>query len=162
MNPKKLGWLIVIVSVLVIVLLISFKLQLDKQNLKACASLCSTDGESSCSMAQCPYHQGTDFSWILILTSILSAFLGGAGFYITFAKTENLVQEKTYDLTKLSHQERDIFLLIKEHKEGIYQSELVKQLNLSKVKVTRILDKLQAHELIERKRRGMTNIVVVK
>lgn len=33
---------------------------------------------------------------------------------------------------------------------------------LTKVKVTRILDRLEGREIIERKRRGMTNVVILK
>ncbi len=48
-------------------------------------------------------------------------------------------------------------------KEGsIYQSVLVSETTFSKVKVTRILDKLEGKHLIERKRRGMTNIILLK
>ena len=33
---------------------------------------------------------------------------------------------------------------------------------MTKVKVTRILDKLEGRGLVERKRRGMTNVVMLK
>ena len=38
----------------------------------------------------------------------------------------------------------------------------MERLNTGKVKITRLLDKLEAKDLIERKRRGMNNIVVLK
>lgn len=46
--------------------------------------------------------------------------------------------------------------------DAIFQSELVEKAGMSKVKITRILDKLEARGLVERKRRGMTNVVVAK
>ncbi len=45
---------------------------------------------------------------------------------------------------------------------SIFQSDLVGKAGMPKVKVTRILDKLEGKGLVERKRRGMTNIVVLK
>ncbi len=45
---------------------------------------------------------------------------------------------------------------------SIFQSTLVEKTGLSKVKVTRILDKLEGKGIIERKRRGMTNMVILK
>ena len=45
---------------------------------------------------------------------------------------------------------------------SVLQSELVSTTGLTKVKVTRILDKLEGKGLIERRRRGMTNIVILK
>ena len=50
--------------------------------------------------------------------------------------------------------------IVKEN--SIFQSELVDRTGLNKVKVTRSLDKLEGKGLIERKRRGMTNVVILK
>ena len=44
----------------------------------------------------------------------------------------------------------------------IFQPDLADKTGFSKVKVTRILDRLEGKQLIERKRRGMTNVVVLK
>src|SRR3989339_38192 len=40
--------------------------------------------------------------------------------------------------------------------------EKMKKLEIGKVKATRLLDKLEAKQLIERKRRGMNNLVVLR
>ncbi|MBI4983154.1 MarR family transcriptional regulator [Candidatus Woesearchaeota archaeon] len=52
--------------------------------------------------------------------------------------------------------------LVLREQGSAYQSDLIKETRLTKVKVTRILDKLEGRGLIERKRRGMTNIVILK
>lgn len=44
----------------------------------------------------------------------------------------------------------------------IFQSDLVEKSGFSKVKVTRLLDRLEGQGAIERKRRGMTNVVILK
>jgi uncharacterized membrane protein len=44
----------------------------------------------------------------------------------------------------------------------MYQSDLIKETEFSKVKITRILDKMESKDVIDRKRRGMTNIIVLK
>ena len=94
---------------------------------------------------------------------LLVAFLGGIGFYLTLTKAEKLIEQKEYDLTKLNNEEKEIFLFIKENKdEGIYQSNIVEKFNIPKSKVSRILDKLERLEIVERKRRGMTNIILLK
>ena len=38
----------------------------------------------------------------------------------------------------------------------------MEKLEIRKVKATRLLDKLEAKQLIERKRRGLNNIVILK
>ena len=44
----------------------------------------------------------------------------------------------------------------------MFQADLIEKLNLGKVKVSRILDRLENKNLIERKRRGMNNLIVLK
>jgi GTP-sensing pleiotropic transcriptional regulator CodY len=44
----------------------------------------------------------------------------------------------------------------------IFQSQLVEKSGFSKSKVSLNLDKLEARRILERKRRGMTNVVVLK
>jgi len=65
-------------------------------------------------------------------------------------------------LNKLDNDERVILEKIIESEGAIFQSDLVEKTKFSKVKVTRILDKLEGKGLVERRRRGMTNVVVLK
>lgn len=65
-------------------------------------------------------------------------------------------------MNDLSDDEKLIFEKILEAEGTIFQSDLVEQSKLAKVKVTRLLDRLEGRGLIERKRRGMTNIVILK
>jgi len=64
-------------------------------------------------------------------------------------------------IKSLGEDEFRVYMLIKD--EGlIYQHEIVKTTGFSKAKVSRILDKLEAMGLVERKRRGMSNIVILR
>ncbi len=65
-------------------------------------------------------------------------------------------------LNKLNNDEKLIFDKIIESEGAIFQSDLVDKTKFSKVKVTRILDRLEGIGLIERKRRRMTNVVILK
>jgi uncharacterized membrane protein len=163
MDTKKIGLIIIIASVVILGLLLFLKLQTDKQMLTACEQSCGTLGGESCSLDSCPYHQGYNLSWVLIIMSILVAFLGGTGVYLFFPKKKvKIVEDKEYDLTALTEEERNIFHYIKNHKEGVYQSYIVKEFDLSKVQATRLLDKFEGMDLVERKRRGLANVVQVK
>ncbi len=62
----------------------------------------------------------------------------------------------------LKPEEREIYSIINNAEGAIFQAELVEKSRYSKVKVSRILDRLEGRGLIERKRRGMTNIVIAK
>jgi uncharacterized membrane protein len=61
----------------------------------------------------------------------------------------------------LEEREKEIVRMLE--KEGaIFQAALMEKFNIGKVGITRLLDKLEAKQIIERKRRGMNNIVVLK
>jgi len=163
MRLQKIGLIIVAVSIVVLCLLIFLKVQTDSQMLTACEESCGELGGVSCSLDSCPYHQGNNPAGVILIMSILVAFMGGTGVYLSLPKkTEKIIEEKEYDLSSLSDDEKKIFLFIKAHKEGVYQSHIVKEFELTKVQATRLLDKLEGSGLIERKRRGLANIVSVK
>lgn len=93
------------------------------------------------------------------------------GLYFVFFGESNL---KTKSLTKnkkienfempgdLNPDERAIMQIIVDEEGAVFQSTLTEKTNFSKVKITRILDKLEGKGNIERKRRGMTNVVILK
>jgi uncharacterized membrane protein len=65
-------------------------------------------------------------------------------------------------MSELAADEKLVLEKIIEAEGTIFQSDLVEKTGLTKVKVTRILDKLEGKAVIERKRRGMTNVVILK
>jgi uncharacterized membrane protein len=62
---------------------------------------------------------------------------------------------------KLSEDENLVLSKIVESDGTIFQSELVEKTDFNKVKITRILDSLEGKGVITRKRRGMTNVVIL-
>jgi uncharacterized membrane protein len=79
-------------------------------------------------------------------------------------KEKKKITKKSFktDMSKLSANEKTVFEKIIESQGALFQSELVEKSGFNKVKVTRILDKLEGKDLIDRKRRGMSNIVILK
>jgi len=73
-----------------------------------------------------------------------------------------LAQYSKKVISSLEENERRVYNLVVNANGSIFQSELVKHTGHSKVKITRILDRLEGKGVIERKRRGMTNIVLLK
>ncbi|MBI5072205.1 MarR family transcriptional regulator, partial [Candidatus Woesearchaeota archaeon] len=65
-------------------------------------------------------------------------------------------------LSKLDEDEKKIYELLKKSNGSVYQTDIIKETGYSKVKITRILDKMELAQIVERKRRGMTNIIVLK
>ena len=58
--------------------------------------------------------------------------------------------------------EKKVFDVLIKGDGSVFQNDLTKSTSYSKVKVSRILDRLETKGLIERRRRGMSNIVVLK
>lgn len=126
----------------------------------------------------CPMWGSIDFQTnlsigIMVLVVIIGLYLiffGKEEKIITKVKTikqqiePKRITKENYQkiMSDLSDDEKLVFEKIMEAEGTIFQSDLVEQSKLAKVKVTRLLDKLEGKNLIERKRRGMTNIVILK
>ncbi|MCX6816073.1 MAG: FKBP-type peptidyl-prolyl cis-trans isomerase [Candidatus Aenigmarchaeota archaeon] len=112
------------------------------------------------------------------LDSMLYAFVGIAiflavlGAYLLVHKVQkNIIvkkiiqkkEEKKAEAPKtLSPEYKQIFNIISQAGGTILQGEIVTKSNMDKVKVSRILDKLEMQGLVERRRHGMSNLVVLK
>lgn len=71
-------------------------------------------------------------------------------------------QNKNIDLKSFDEKERKIIEILQKENGAVFQASLIESLGIGKVALTRLLDKLEAKQVIERKRRGMNNIVVLK
>ena len=164
MKPRYLGLVIIAISLVVLASLFYLNSILSKQSLENCIEFCNLQKDSSCSLESCKANgQHNDHEKIISALELLIAFLIGIGFYLSLTKAEKIIEQKEYDLTKLNSEEKKVFLFIKENKDkGIYQSNIVEHFNFPKSKVSRILDRLEQTEIIERKRRGMTNIIFLR
>ena len=71
-------------------------------------------------------------------------------------------KKKKLNLEGLDKKEKRVINLLLEEGKAMFQADLMEKLEIGKVGMTRLLDKLEAKQFIERKRRGMNNIVVLK
>ncbi len=91
------------------------------------------------------------------------------GLFFIFAKEPERIifkkikePKKKLNLEGLSDDEKKVIELIQNENGAIFQASLMEKIGIGKVGITRLLDKLEAKQLIERKRRGMNNIVVLR
>lgn len=64
--------------------------------------------------------------------------------------------------SELARNEREIYEHVLEEDGVIEQREIVDRTDISKATVSRTLDRLESKQLVERKRRGMGNVVVLQ
>jgi uncharacterized membrane protein len=160
MKNKNVGYLIIGIAVVIAIIVLIFNLGLKN----IVGQTCSHGG--TCTM----------YDTIEAQTYLSLAIAGVVliiGLFLIFSKEETKIITKTkkvhiekkrkpIDYTKLDKEEKILVKVIEEADGTIFQSDLVEKSQFSKVKVSRILDRLEGKQLIERKRRGMTNVVVLK
>jgi len=81
---------------------------------------------------------------------------------IVFKKIKEKSVKKKINMNDLNNEEKKLVKIVQDNEGTIFQSDLVDNSGFSKVKVSRILDKLEGRGVLERKRRGMSNVVVLK
>ncbi len=156
MENKKVGFLIIGIAVVMAIIVWIFN-----SALNSIVGLSCTHG-SECSM----------YDTIRVQTGLSLAIVGviiAIGLFIMFAKPKERIivkkikeKKKKLKLDNLDKNEKNVIKLLQQENGAIFQSALMEKLEIGKVGVTRLLDKLEAKQLIERKRRGMNNIVVLK
>ena len=162
MENKNVGYMLIGISVLMIMIIFMFKSALTKFV------------DSSCTLAHgrdyCPMYSTISQQTYLALGIV--GILIVVGLVLIFSKPQEKIivktktvqkkpEKKIIDTKLLKPEEKKIFEFIKENKT-IFQADLIEKTGFGKAKMTRILDRLEGRGFIERKRRGMTNVVVLK
>ena len=161
MRNRNVGWLILGIAAIVVVIIFLFN------------SALKDIAFSTCSMETtlCPMNKTMSQQTYLSLT--IAGILVIIGLFLIFSKEhEKIVLKKIKEKVEVkgkpinySNLDKEEKIIVKalENAEGtMFQSDLVEKSGFDKVKVTRILDRLEGKQIIERKRRGMTNVVVLK
>ena len=159
MENKHVGYILIGVAILLIIIVFLFQNALKE----VVASTC-TAGEHSIS---CPMNEGINQQTYLSLGIV--GLLIIIGFVLIFTKPKERVivrkvkeKKRKLALNGLDEKEKRVIKIIQGENGTIFQAELMEKLGTGKVGITRLLDKLEAKQLIERKRRGMNNIVVLR
>ena len=158
MRNKNVGFLICGIALVIVVIVLIFN-----SGLKNIVGETCTHG-LTCSM----------FDTIAVQTWVSLAIAGLIfiiGLFLVFAKPEEKTiikkvkekqRKKKIDLSGLDKDEKKAIKILQEENGGMFQKTLMEKLEVGKVGMTRLLDKLEAKQFVERKRRGMNNIVVLK
>jgi uncharacterized membrane protein len=158
MKNRNVGFLIVGLAVVIVALVLFFN-----------AGLRSIVSETCSHGPTCTMYD------TISLQTYLSLAIAGIvlliGLFFIFAKENEKVVVKTIkekartkklDLSGLDKDEKEVVRILQEENGAVFQSSLMEMMGIGKVKMTRLMDKLEAKQLVERKRRGMNNIIVLK
>jgi len=168
MKNRNVGIVIIGIALLIGFIILAFN-----------RAMTSIINESCSHGPTCPMWGTINFQTSVSIGIMVFVILVGI-FLIFFAKEEKITETKIVkikeqikpkEVTKenykkvmsdLADDEKIVLEKIIEAEGTMFQSDLVEKSGFTKVKVTRILDKLEGKAVIERKRRGMTNVVILK
>ncbi|MFH1376841.1 MAG: MarR family transcriptional regulator [Candidatus Woesearchaeota archaeon] len=161
MKNKHVGFLIIGIAIIFFVIVMSFN-----NALQTIVNTSCTHGDTCPMQTTLKTQQIVSYSLIglLVLVGIFVAFFIGDEKTTTHIITQNTLteEEKKKKIENLDDEEKQIIQFILNKEGSVFQSDIIKETGFTKVKITRILDRLQGKGLIDRKRRGMTNIIIIK
>lgn len=96
-----------------------------------------------------------------VLLISFAVILGATGIYLMMSAIEERPMY-TVDLNSLRGNEKKIVEILTENGGVMFQSEIVEKSGLPKSTVSIILDKLEAKGIVERRKYGMSNVVILK
>jgi len=161
MENKNVGWLLLGISALIILLIFLFYNITMSVVRNSC--LIQHGDVQSCEMYDSVNYQtyfALGIAGVLVLVSLFLVF-SKPNEKIVVKKIKEHKIEKKVDLSSFRPEEKQAYNLVKEN-GAIFQADLIEKTGFSKARMTRIIDKLEGSSLVERKRRGMTNVVVLK
>ncbi|MFH0929352.1 MAG: MarR family transcriptional regulator [Candidatus Aenigmatarchaeota archaeon] len=167
MRNRIVGVLVIAIAILLGFMIFSFNTALNDIVNASCSH-----GDSCPMWGTINFHTNVSIG-IMGFVLILGLYL------IFFSKEERIItrirkikpQVESKKLTKQNYRKimnelgKDEKLVLKkviESDGSVLQSKLVETTNLNKVRVTRTLDRLEGKGLIERNRRGMRNVIILK
>ncbi len=160
MENKYIGWLLLGVSALIIVVIFLFRSSLINLVDTTCPLI--EHGYSCPAYTTITQQSYLAFAIVALLVVVaIVLILSKPREKIIIQKVKENEKKKKIAAGLLRPEERAVLSILQA--EGpLFQADLIEKSSFSKVKMSRILDRLEARNIIERKRRGMMNIVVLK
>ena len=161
MENKSVGFLILGIAVLIAIIVFIFSNVMTEYINTTCPLVHNQSDE-------CPAK--TTIKQQTYLALAIAGIIAIIGIFLMFSKPQERIivkrvkastPKKKVDTSDLRPEDKKVFKLVQNNK-AIFQAEIIEKTGFGKAKVTRIIDRLEGKGLVERKRRGMTNVVVLK
>ena len=160
MENKNVGYLILGISILIVFIIFLFNNAMKKIIIEGCPAVHDGLACPAYGTIQQQTYLSLAIVGILILIGLVLIFTKPSERVIIKTIKEK-TNKKEINLSQFKPEEKQVLKLIQEN-NAIFQADLIEKTKFGKAKVSRILDRLEGQGIIERKRRGMTNVVVLK
>lgn len=158
MENKNVGWLIIGIAFIMAIMVWLFD-NVIRDNV----GLTCSHGPT------CEMYSSLNIQTWISFTIVGVIFIIGIFLFFIKPKEKTVIKtrlikekKKQINFSGLNEREKEAIRFIQEEKGAIFQATLMEKLGIGKVGLTRLLDKLEAKQIIERKRRGMNNIIILK
>ena len=154
--------------VAVLLLLFAVSVFFYNRTLNELAAGSCTEDAAACSHAKVVDTQNAVIAVLMAVIAIMAGWLGYNAYFASPALPPEQgtkaapSKKKRISESELDEDEARVVSAVNSAGGSVFQSDIMKTTGFSKVKVSRLLDKLEQKGLLERKRRGMTNLVVAK
>ena len=164
MNNKTLGLIIILLAIVLCVLIFTFRGYYVESELQrvidTSGGICEHIGDG------CPHEEINKINPIVYLSVAILVVLLLIGVYLMFPKAKRIEKPKRKSkfntiLSVLSESEQKVMKAVKEQ-DGITQSTLRIRTDLSKTKLSFILNDLEKKNLIKKVSKGKTNQIFLK
>lgn len=181
MNNKKLGFSLIVLTIILAVVFFSLKTQIES-SLKSTIVL-GPEGECIHEGLVCPYEEINKLVFPTIIITAILIIIAAIGVILIFLEKNQLVVKKTQDqivktirgakkkqirdekfktlLETLDDEEKKVLEAVKEQ-DGITQATLRIRTDLSKTKLSFILKELEKRNIIKKVAKGRTNKIFLK
>jgi len=124
--------------------------------------------------AECVSKNGTPMTWYehlpaeFFLSISFVVVMGIIGMFLALRSLEREKMDQTLRMKlseakkKLQGDEKKIYEIVASNEGVIFQSELAEKAGFPKARISRNLDKLEGKGLIERRRRGLSNVILIR
>ncbi len=160
MENKHVGYLILGISALIIFIIFLFNNAMRNIILEGCPMAHDTGICPSLNTVTQQTYLSLAIVGILMLIGLILV-LSKPKEKIVYKTIKENKPKKEINLSQFKPEEKQVLKIMQEE-STIFQADLIEKTGFGKAKVSRILDRLEDRGIIERKRRGMTNVVVLK
>ena len=163
MENKNVGLLIIGITVLIVVIILLFTNSLRTYVYDTCPIIHEGTHPEDCPAMKTISQQtylSLSIAGIILIIGLVLVFSKPQE-RVIIKKIKEKTQKKKIDTSDLRSEDKKVLKFVEQNK-AIFQADIIEKTGFGKAKVTRIIDRLENKNLVERKRRGMTNIVVLK
>ena len=158
MENKHVGFIVIGIAVIMIFVIFLFQSALKEIVVAECGLPHALS---------CPMNENINQQTYLALGVVGILLILGLALVFNKPKERIIIKnikakKKKLDLSGLDAKEKEVINILQKENGTIFQATLMEKLGVGKVGITRLLDKLEAKQIIERKRRGMNNVVVLR